>query len=94
MTTFPGLSAICPSPHRCRHRKWMVRNFSLTKGPTVREIQRKLKEKKFMPGDIDGDFGPNTHAAVVSFQASRGLLIDCEVGATTARVLGVKLRGA
>jgi putative peptidoglycan binding protein len=61
------------------------------KGPMVREIQRKLKEKKFMPGGIDGDFGPSTHAAVVSFQASRGLLVDGEVGATTARALGVKL---
>ena len=61
------------------------------KGPTVREIQRKLKEKKFTAGGIDGDFGPNTHAAVVSFQASRGLLVDGEVGATTARALGVKL---
>lgn len=61
------------------------------KGPAVREIQRGLKEKKFMAGRIDGDFGPNTHAAVVSFQASRGLLVDGEVGPTTARALGVKL---
>jgi len=64
------------------------------KGPAVREIQRKLKEKKFMAGRIDGDFGPNTHAAVVSFQASRGFLVDGEVGPTTARALGVKLPNA
>ena len=61
-------------------------------GPTVREIQRALKEKGFPPGPIDGDFGPSTHAAVVSFQASRGLVIDGEVGPRTARALGVKLR--
>jgi len=60
-------------------------------GPIVKEIQRKLKEKGFNPGPLDGDFGSMTHAAVVSFQASRGLLIDGEVGATTARALGVKL---
>ena len=42
-------------------------------------------------GPIDGDFGPSTHAAVVSFQASRGLVIDGEVGQKTARGLGVKL---
>ena len=60
-------------------------------GPTVREIQRKLKEKGFPPGPVDGDFGPTTHAAVVSFQASRGLVIDGEVGPRTARALGVKL---
>ena len=60
-------------------------------GPTVREIQRALKEKGFPAGPIDGDFGPSTHAAVVSFQASRGLVIDGEVGQKTARALGVKL---
>jgi len=60
-------------------------------GPAVKEIQRKLKEKGFNPGPLGGDFGSMTHAAVVSFQASRGLLIDGEVGATTARALGVKL---
>jgi len=60
-------------------------------GPIVKEIQRKLKEKGFNPGPLDGDFGSMTHAAVVSFQAARGLLIDGEVGATTARALGVTL---
>jgi putative peptidoglycan binding protein len=60
-------------------------------GPMVREIQRALKEKGFPAGPIDGDFGPSTHAAVVSFQASRGLVIDGEVGPRTARALGLKL---
>ena len=60
-------------------------------GPRVLEIQRALKEKGFPPGPIDGDFGPSAHAAVVSFQASRGLIIDGEVGPRTARALGVKL---
>ena len=49
------------------------------------------KAKGLDPGPLDGDFGSMTHAAVVSFQAARGLLIDGEVGATTARALGVKL---
>ena len=60
-------------------------------GPTVREIQRALKEKGFPAGPINGDFGPSTHAAVVSFQATRGLVIDGEVGSRTARALGLKL---
>jgi len=60
-------------------------------GPMVREIQCALKEKGFPPGPIDGGFGPSTHAAVVSFQATRGLVIDGELGPRTARALGVKL---
>src|SRR5256712_2527658 len=63
-------------------------------GPTVREIQRALKEKGFPPGPIDGDFGASTHAAVVSFQASRGLVIDGEAGPKTAPALGGKLPAA
>jgi murein L,D-transpeptidase YcbB/YkuD len=32
-----------------------------------------------------------THAAAVSFQAARGLLVDGETGPRTARALGVNL---
>ena len=60
-------------------------------GPAVKGIQRALREKGFSPGPVDGDFGPTTHAAVVSFQASRRLVIDGEVGPATARALGVQL---
>jgi len=60
-------------------------------GPAVKGIQRALREKGFNPGPVDGDFGPTTHAAVVSFQASRRLVIDGEVGPATARALGVQL---
>src|SRR5437773_4617014 len=78
---------ICPSAHRngSSPRGPKTRKSSsidLTEphmiGATVRQIQRKLKEKTFISGRIDGDFGPSTHAAVVSFQASRGLLVDGE----------------
>lgn len=55
-------------------------------GRAVRDIQRRLREKGFNPGPVDGDFGPTTHAAVVSFQASRRL-----VGPATARALGARL---
>src|SRR6266446_1294709 len=60
-------------------------------GVTVNAIQRKLREEGFNPGPIDGDFGATTHAAVVSFQAARRLVVDGEVGPTTARALGVSL---
>src|SRR5439155_26253238 len=36
-------------------------------GPTGREIQQKLKEKGLDPGPIDGDCGPSTPRAAVTF---------------------------
>jgi hypothetical protein len=60
-------------------------------GPKVREIQRALKKAGFEPGSLDGEFGPHTHAAVMAFQLSRGMLADGEVGARTAKALGIKI---
>jgi hypothetical protein len=61
------------------------------KGSVVRAIQRALKENGVSPGPIDGDFGPQTQAAVAAFQALRRLVVDGEVGPQTARALGVEL---
>lgn len=61
------------------------------RGTTVLEIQRRLRKEGFPPGPADGLFGTQTHAAVVGFQASRGLLVDGQVGPQTARALGITL---
>jgi peptidoglycan L-alanyl-D-glutamate endopeptidase CwlK len=58
------------------------------KGEDVLLLQRKLVEKGFSPGALDGDFGPGTEAAVLAFQQSEGLLADGVVGSKTAAVLG------
>jgi N-acetylmuramoyl-L-alanine amidase len=63
----------------------------LMTGDKVREIQQKLKAAGFDPGSVDGEFGPHTHAAVVAFQLSLGLLPDGEVGPQTAQALGIVL---
>jgi len=60
-------------------------------GDKVRQIQQALEAAGFNPGPIDGEFGPHTHAAVVAFQLSNGLLPDGEVGPQTAAALGVQL---
>ena len=41
------------------------------KGERVRSLQKALKDRGFDPGDIDGDFGPATEAAVKAFQKVR-----------------------
>ncbi|MFD2181129.1 peptidoglycan-binding protein [Rhodoplanes azumiensis] len=61
----------------------------------VVEIQKALRRKGFDPGEIDGEFGPMTEAAVVDFQIAEGLVVDGEVGRDTAAALGIALsRGA
>lgn len=60
-------------------------------GPQITKLQEALKAAGFDPGPLDGIFGPHTHAAVVAFQASHGLVTDGEVGPQTAAVLGIQL---
>jgi peptidoglycan hydrolase-like protein with peptidoglycan-binding domain len=42
-------------------------------GPAVEALQRALRDAGFSPGEIDGEFGPNTRNAIAVFQLSRGL---------------------
>ena len=63
-------------------------------GSVVKDIQRELKARGFNAGGVDGVYGPMSQAAVVSFQAARGLVMDGEVGPATARALGVTLPAA
>lgn len=53
----------------------------------ITEIQTKLQELGFNPGEIDGVWGRQTIAAVKLFQTTRGLKPDGVVGPLTARVL-------
>lgn len=58
-------------------------------GEAVERLQRRLRDRHFSPGSIDGIFGPATYAAVVGFQRSEGLLPDGIVGPRTAFALGL-----
>ena len=52
-------------------------------GKEVALLQQRLIAKGFLPGKVDGVFGPKTEDAVVQFQASQGLVVDGIVGTRT-----------
>lgn len=57
----------------------------------ITRIQEALAEKGYDPGEIDGEFGPNTQTAVLRFQEAEGMVVDGAVGPETAEALGVSL---
>jgi hypothetical protein len=56
-------------------------------GAGVIKLQRRLQEKGFRPGAIDGIFGEGTRAALISFQQSIGLKNDGVAGPKTLSAL-------
>lgn len=56
-------------------------------GADVKALQKKLLDKGYSPGTIDGIFGNGTQAAVLAFQRSEGLLSDGVVGPRTRGLL-------
>lgn len=57
------------------------------KGEDVKDVQKALVNKGFSLGAIDGVYGPNTEAAVKSFQQSKGLAVDGIVGPNTVAAM-------
>ncbi|WP_418465396.1 peptidoglycan-binding protein [Faecousia sp.] len=49
-------------------------------GADVIELQTRLKAVGYDPGEIDGEFGPNTESAVKALQTAAGILVDGEFG--------------
>jgi len=56
-------------------------------GDAVADLQRQLRALNYYQGNIDGDYGPRTEAAVIDFQRSQGLTVDGIVGPATAAAL-------
>ena len=56
-------------------------------GQEVLSIQKRLVELNYTVSNLDGDFGPETEAAIKKFQADRGLDIDGVIGPETYKVL-------
>lgn len=59
-----------------------------SRGQAVMDLQADLNTFNNAGIAVDGAFGPGTRAAVVSFQASQGLVADGIVGLQTANALG------
>ncbi|MEB3356193.1 MAG: peptidoglycan-binding protein [Synechococcales bacterium] len=56
-------------------------------GSAVADLQRRLQALNYYQGNIDGDYGARTEAAVMAFQRSQGLTADGIVGPATAAAL-------
>lgn len=54
-----------------------------SRGPTVSDLQKRLKAQGFDPGPLDGIFGTKTDAAVRAFQRAKKLTVDGIVGPKT-----------
>ena len=53
----------------------------------VRKMQQKLKSKGYYKGDVDGNFGPSTKAAVKRYQNAIGIYADGRPGDKTLTAL-------
>jgi peptidoglycan hydrolase-like protein with peptidoglycan-binding domain len=58
-------------------------------GPEVKELQMRLKAQGFYNGNVGGNFGPGTEAAVKAFQRANRMTVDGWAGPQTM----AKLRG-
>ena len=62
-------------------------------GPTVTEIQTRLKNWGYYTGAVDGVYGSQTEKAVRYFQEKNGLTVDGQVGDKTLAALGMPTSG-
>ena len=58
-----------------------------SEGSDVEELQRRLKAAGYDPGEIDGEYGPNTEAAVKALQKDAGITVDGEFGPDSLKAL-------
>ncbi len=63
-------------------------------GPEVAELQQRLQSLGYYHGNIGGNFGPQTDAAVRAFQRDRGLTVDGWAGPRTMAALRGTAAGA
>jgi peptidoglycan hydrolase-like protein with peptidoglycan-binding domain len=82
-----------PYPDYIRSRSYDFNNryvlYPGSRGPEVERLQRKLRDKGFYYGPIDGIYGRGTERAVSDYQISKGLRPDGVAGPETLQALGI-----
>lgn len=58
-----------------------------SEGKDVEDLQRRLKAVGYDPGEIDGEYGPNTASAVKALQKDSHILVDGEFGPDSLKAL-------
>lgn len=56
-------------------------------GADVEELQQRLRAAGYDPGEIDGEYGPNTEGAVKALQKDAGIAVDGEFGPDSLKAL-------
>ncbi len=62
-----------------------------SRGPTVTETQRKLRDWGYYEGSVDGIYGYKTYIAIRKFQTKNGLRVDGIIGPQTLAALGINV---
>ena len=96
LTAMPSVASAAPHPANSPFvAQGLVGLRQGSVGANVATVQRALISAGVpVPGGADGQFGPATRAAVVSFQSSKGLAQSGEIDAATAGALGISTPSA
>ena len=61
-----------------------------TSGTVARSVQAALQNRGFYQGAIDGEFGPESQAAIARFQQANGLKVTGLINSSTLKALNLK----
>ncbi len=84
-----GLEATAIMPPATPAKRLLKLEDPMMRGEDVRALQTALKLRGFDPGTIDGVFGKNTTAAVISFKKRYGTDVDESIGPETSKELRI-----
>ncbi|HEY3128928.1 MAG TPA: L,D-transpeptidase [Acidobacteriota bacterium] len=78
-------SALHARPRKQSHRRQPAQ--PIEQGPSALDVQVRLDQASFSPGEIDGKWGANIRKAIAAFQKSRGLKVTGTLDSATQQAL-------